>query len=193
MKRRPILGAGLFGLAVVGTPSLAQVTRPFVLRVVRQQGWAELMKQEDCLSGTLYVVDAERILTDRPGRKVAYVMELPDRSNQKDISAVPAGTYEAFARLSEKNGAVIELKNVPKRTVVQFHSGNEISHTDGCFILGTIPVASKLVDLPSAVASRNKKCWIGESKAARKALLAEYGWTDLNAQPPSRPIAVIVE
>lgn len=193
MKRRALV-VGLAGCWAAGvtSPTYGQL-KPFVLRVVRQKGWAELMKKEDCLSGTLHVVDPDRLNSDRPGRQIAFVMELPDRSNQNDISAIPAGTYAAFAVQSDKNGPVIQLRDVPKRTAVQFHSGNEISNTEGCLILGAAPVTGIKISSAGAVASRNQKCWIGDSKAARKAVLAEYGWTDLNAKPPQRPITVIVE
>ncbi len=195
MRCRRVFATSLciFAGVIANASSVAQVTTPFALRVVREQGWAEIMNKEDCLSGTLYVVDANRLMTDRPGRFIGYVMELPDRSNLNSISAVPVGTYAAFARLSETNGAVIELRNVPNRTNVQFHTGNEISDTEGCFILGATPVTSTQIDRASIVASRNNKCWIADSRSAQNTLLAEYGWTDLTSKPPNREIYVIVE
>jgi uncharacterized protein DUF5675 len=176
--------------AILVRQSSAQA-KPFVLRIVRGMDWEQLMQRELCIPGTVYSVDPDRTQSDRPGTMICYSMELPLRANQNEISAIPRGTYTARSRLSEKNGPVIELVNVPKRDVIQMHSGNEINHTLGCILLGSTPV-SRAAQQGSEILTAGK-CWIAGSKSARDKLLALYGWTDLEKQPPGRPVAVIVE
>ena len=66
-----------------------------------------------------------------------YTLELPWLSNAKDKSCVPSGIYDWFKRTSPKNGAVIELKNVPNRNYIQMHVGNYTRQTAGCILAGT--------------------------------------------------------
>lgn len=195
MKRRVFL-ANLIGasLAAHAPGSLAQGTsRPYVLRIVRKTGWEDLMQRELCVASTIYVVDPGRILTDFPGRLQCHAMELPRRGNQQQISAIPAGTYAAKARVSEKNGRVIELIDVRGREVVQLHAGNHIDQTLGCLLLGAAPVSRQVLKGNSVIAAPSNRCWISGSREARDALLADYGWADPNAAAPTRPISVIVE
>lgn len=194
MNRRHFV-AGLVGGSLVthALASLAQgPVKPYVLRVVRENGWEGLMQRELCVASTVYVVDPNRILSDVPGRLQCHAMELPRRGNQQEISAIPAGTYAAKARVSEKNGRVIELINVRGREFVQLHAGNHVDQTLGCVLLGTGPVSRQLAKGSSVVVSPSNRCWISGSRAARDALLSDYGWADPNAAAPTRPISVIV-
>ena len=65
-----------------------------------------------------------------------FALELADRDNQPSISCIPEGSYEYFKRLSKKNGPVLQLKNVPDRSYIQFHSGNYTSQILGCVLPG---------------------------------------------------------
>ena len=69
-------------------------------------------------------------------------LELPWRDNQKNISRIPSGTYDAFKRISPKRGEVIELKGTGNRTNIQIHPLNYYTHTEGC-----IGVGSDLADI----------------------------------------------
>jgi hypothetical protein len=193
MDRRQFT-VGLFGVGIVRAFSLAGLpqVKPFVVRVVRTSGWEQLMQRESCIPGTVYTVNPDRIESDNPGTKVCFSMELPQRGNQKDVSAIPRGAYKAQARLSDKNGPVLQLSGVPGgRDGIQVHSGNIPDHTIGCILLGTTAVSQGPQEGPEILTAG--KCWISGSKTARKQLLALYGWSDLTEQPPTRPVTVIVD
>lgn len=71
-------------------------------------------------------------------------IELPWKDNQKNISCIPEGTYEAEHYLSESRGDTYKLKDVPGRTSILIHVGNwagDISQglksdSEGCILLG---------------------------------------------------------
>jgi len=191
MNRRQF-GKYALASALAGTwaPHASAQIKNFVIRLVRSNGWEQLMQRELCIPGTVYSVDPSNILSDRPGTKVCYSMELPQRGNQNEISAIPSGKYSAKARLSGANGPVIQL-DVPGRDAIQIHSGNTVDHTLGCILLGTTAV-SQATPRSSEILTAGK-CWIGGSKTARNELLSIYGWTELDKQPPARPILVIVD
>ena len=65
-----------------------------------------------------------------------FCLELPWRGNAPNISCVPEGIYNAFIRTSPKNGIVIELKDVPDRSFIQFHVGNYTRNIEGCILPG---------------------------------------------------------
>ncbi len=81
--------------------------------------------QKDCVVGVLNFGDFR-----------CFTLELPDKNNQQSISCIPAGTYEAFKRISPKNGTVLELRNVYKRQYIQIHSGNYTREIEGCILVG---------------------------------------------------------
>jgi len=187
MKRREFVRyASLSTLALMAPAAFGQLT-VFGLRVVRESGWEQMMGRNLCIASKIY--------TTNPAGLICYGLELPDRSNLNDISAIPEGTYNASAKSSEKNGPVIELKDVPRRTGVQFHSGNHVGNTEGCIIFGNEPVTSAMLptaDQPPYI-KRTKGCWISASRKARNKVLDEYGWKDRKQQPPNRFIQVTIE
>lgn len=65
-----------------------------------------------------------------------FTLELAWRDNLRSISAIPAGTYKAFKRVSNKNGNVFQLVDVPNRTFIQVHAGNFTYQTEGCILVG---------------------------------------------------------
>lgn len=64
-------------------------------------------------------------------------LEPPDRANAKSVSCIPAQQYECGRVNSPSKGLVFEVKNVPNRSHILFHSGNTVDHTEGCIILGS--------------------------------------------------------
>ena len=80
---------------------------------------------EDCTLGRLYCEDFQ-----------CFTLELPWLDNQKNISCIPAGTYEAIKYESPKHGSVILLQDVPDRTFIEGHAGNYTRQILGCFLVG---------------------------------------------------------
>lgn len=90
---------------------------------------------EVCTLGRLYAED---------GAELCVTLEEPWRDANQDglgdtnVSRIPAGTYPAFRRMSPARGyEVFELRDVPGRSNVQIHKGNNVSHTLGCILVGT--------------------------------------------------------
>ncbi len=75
---------------------------------------------------------------------VLFTGELPDKSNQRNISCIPTGTYLVKQVQSSSFGLVYEVKNVPGRTDIYLHNGNYAgdaekgfrSDVEGCILLG---------------------------------------------------------
>ncbi len=65
-----------------------------------------------------------------------FTLELPNLDNEQDISCIPEGNYEYYFKDSHNNGHVLELRDVPNRTYVQFHSGNYTYQILGCILVG---------------------------------------------------------
>jgi hypothetical protein len=65
------------------------------------------------------------------------MLELPDRSNQKNISCIPKGVYQAKKRISPSKGyEVVEYIDVPNRSYIQMHYGNYTRQLLGCQLPG---------------------------------------------------------
>lgn len=71
------------------------------------------------------------------GRKVlCWSLELPWRSNELGVSCIPEGVYDCRKVKSEKFGDVVYVSNVPGRTGILIHSGNSVTDTRGCILVG---------------------------------------------------------
>ncbi|MEH0154788.1 DUF5675 family protein [Limibacter armeniacum] len=66
----------------------------------------------------------------------ACTLELSDKSNQRNISCIPRGTYTVTPRKTEKRGWHFEITGVPGRTFILIHPGNYYTHIQGCVLLG---------------------------------------------------------
>lgn len=66
----------------------------------------------------------------------ALTLERPWADNQADVSCIPPGRYRCERIRSPKFGWTFEVKNVPNRTHILFHSGNTIEDTHGCILVG---------------------------------------------------------
>jgi len=62
-------------------------------------------------------------------------LEPADLLNKTNVSSIPAQQYWCRRIVSQKFGETFEVKDVPGRTSVLFHSGNVDEHTHGCIIL----------------------------------------------------------
>lgn len=67
---------------------------------------------------------------------VCMTLERPWCDNKINISCVPKDTYIVSAYNSSKFGSTYIIEDVPGRSGILFHKGNEISDTSGCVLLG---------------------------------------------------------
>lgn len=81
--------------------------------------------QDDCTLGRLSLGDFH-----------CFTLELPWLHNRANVSCITPGTYEYFFRNSNKNKAVLELRNVEDRSFIQIHAGNYTSQIEGCILVG---------------------------------------------------------
>lgn len=63
-------------------------------------------------------------------------LELPWRDNQRKISRIPAGTYEAIRHVSPTFGKCFQVLHVPNRSHILIHKGNFHRNTLGCILVG---------------------------------------------------------
>lgn len=85
----------------------------------------ETVSYNDCTLGRLWI-----------GRFRCFTLELPWLDNARNKSCIPAGIYSYFFRDSPKNGAILQLKDVPDRDYIQIHAGNYTSQIEGCVLVG---------------------------------------------------------
>lgn len=110
--------------------------------------------------GKLYV-------NDKDTKLFCYTYELPWRSNahddpntpQNEGSCIPAGKYNIIKETQPKRGNVFRLYDVPGRSGILIHSGNDEKDTIGCILVGFT------VD--------NNKIKVGRSKQALEQLFAQ--------------------
>ncbi len=85
--------------------------------------------EDDCTLGVLEV-----------GGEKVYTLELPDKSNQRNVSCIPEGFYEfiphGWSGNDKKFKKVWEIEDVPNRSAILFHAGNTTRDTEGCILLG---------------------------------------------------------
>lgn len=67
---------------------------------------------------------------------LGWSLELPWRENQRNVSCIPPGRYEACYYESPTLGKSVRLMNVPNRFGILIHSGNTTKDTRGCILLG---------------------------------------------------------
>lgn len=89
-------------------------------------------------------------------------LELPWKNNERRISCIPEGTYEAIPHHSPKFGSCFWLQNVPNRSEILIHPGNYTSQILGCILPGTA----------HAYLNGDKTIDVVQSKAAMSRLLA---------------------
>ena len=65
-----------------------------------------------------------------------FVLELPWRKNETDVSCIPTGTYGIKPFNSSIHKECYKLLNVPERTDVLIHIGNYLKDTKGCILPG---------------------------------------------------------
>ena len=72
-----------------------------------------------------------------------YTLEPPWKNNERNVSCIPPDTYKCFIYDSPKRGKVVVLEDVPGRTGIQIHIGNNRDDTEGCILPGLGLVVDK--------------------------------------------------
>lgn len=74
------------------------------------------------------------------GEKFCDTLELPWKNNEKSVSCIPHGNYNARIRLpresATRNYIHILVKDVPDRSYILFHRGNTAKDSRGCILVG---------------------------------------------------------
>lgn len=76
-------------------------------------------------------------------------LELPDKDNVQFTSCIPEGTYKLVKWKSPKFKDCLKVLDVPNRTDILIHAGNDVNNTTGCILIGEL-VKDKLAN--------SKKC-----------------------------------
>lgn len=71
------------------------------------------------------------------GKHNFITLERPWKDNTPWISCIPAGHYKCLQVNSPKFGDTWEVTAVPGRSAILFHTGNWVSNSSGCILLGT--------------------------------------------------------
>jgi hypothetical protein len=74
------------------------------------------------------------LLVDKIFRFVT--IELPWKSNQKDISCIPNGNFMVTKINSPKHGNCFGITGVPEREDIEIHSANTADQLEGCIAVG---------------------------------------------------------
>ncbi len=101
---------------------------------------------EDCTLGEMYL----------DGKLVCYTLELPDKGNKRNVSCIPAGTYNCEPWNSKKFPNTFHVENVNGRTAILIHKGNSTKDTSGCILVGLTQRAGWVGDSKKAMAALNK-------------------------------------
>lgn len=74
-----------------------------------------------------------------PGGKKFATIENPNLDNLPNVSRIPSGVYRCEWEEADwsRFGDRYEVKDVPGRTDILFHAGNNTDDTHGCILLGT--------------------------------------------------------
>lgn len=76
-------------------------------------------------------------ITDDQGNFICYSLELPNLDNKPEISCIPEGQFSFQKFFSSTLGWVYRLQNVPNRSLIDIHSGNDVLDLRGCITVGT--------------------------------------------------------
>jgi hypothetical protein len=89
----------------------------------------EIVRLEETKRGTIGVLKINKSL-------FCTTLEPSDELNAISVSSIPAQQYICERYSSDKYPNTFQVMDVPGRTYILFHAGNEIEHTEGCILLG---------------------------------------------------------
>lgn len=78
------------------------------------------------------------------GKQEFYTVERPWQNNLPRISCIPEGEYKMGRRKSPKFGWGWEIKDVPNRTYILFHSANFPDELQGCIAPGMALMSDRI-------------------------------------------------
>lgn len=78
-------------------------------------------------SGTLLLNGCPSLIT----------LEPPWKFNLPGVSCIPEGTYDTEIFTHQTYGRTLHIPDVPGRSDIIFHTGNSLSDTAGCILLGS--------------------------------------------------------
>lgn len=90
----------------------------------------KLIRMESTEHGTIGALTID-------GECICWTLERPWKDNQRKVSCIPPGHYIAERHHSPSKGMTFRIKDVPGRSEILFHSGNTITDTEGCILLGS--------------------------------------------------------
>ncbi len=76
------------------------------------------------------------VLTNQDGHPLILTLENPWKDNIPYKSCIPFGTYTIKRHLSPKFGETFMVTDVPNRSHILFHCGNQHTDTYGCILTG---------------------------------------------------------
>ena len=68
---------------------------------------------------------------------ICVTLELPWKNNKRNVSCIPAGTYNVIKYNSVKYPDVWQLMDVKDRSYILIHQGNYLEDTAGCILVGS--------------------------------------------------------
>lgn len=104
-------------------------------------------------------------LASEHGEFDIFTLEDSWKDNQKNISCIPQGLYRCVPH-SGKFKDVWRLENVPNRTAILIHAGNNVNDTLGCILTGMkhLPLADSRILIDSKIALKQLKEYIGRDE-----------------------------
>lgn len=112
------------------------------------------------------------------GKQAAFTIERPWLDNRRMQSCIPVGTYEIKKRWTPRRGWHLWVSNVPGRTFILIHPGNDaLVDSHGCIL----PVA-ELTGIGKGI--RSKVTCQAITAATFEALKTEKVWLTIKNKTP---------
>ena len=206
--RRSVLQsvASACAIGLVPGTSNGQLLTPVKLLVVRKPAFSlSNVCVAPCIRGKIFDVSSMSTLDDMSdvflgllGNAVCDVIERPWKDNLPTVSSIPPGAYSASVRDDATKDWMnsvnrrwrLELSGVPHRTNIQFHYGEDVGWSEGCFIVGDLlqsdastGILDTYCELSNAEAAIERLRGIVESNGGQQATVTIGVTDDYNLFP----------
>lgn len=94
------------------------------------------------ISGIFAVINEKKEII-----QTGVTLELPYLNNQRNISAIPTGTYRASLLRHVRLGKTIYIHSVVGRTGIFIHTGNYVDEIRGCILAGNYVSSNEVVSV----------------------------------------------